>query len=195
MAFRICTPNLFAKFFRKTATPLLLAAPFALPLPATAVGTWVVLTRTAPASVDTMLLLPDGTVMAANAGGSAWYRLTPDIHGSYVNGTWTLIAPTHYTRLFYSSQVLTNGNVYVAGGEYGTGTAHAELYNFLNNSWSDIAQPAADPTYSDAVSKILPNGNVLQGTTGTGVWIYNVVANTITAGPAARNQNEACWVK
>ena len=25
-----------------------------------------------------MLLLSDGTVMAANAGGSAWYRLTPE---------------------------------------------------------------------------------------------------------------------
>ncbi|HEX3356341.1 MAG TPA: LamG-like jellyroll fold domain-containing protein, partial [Tepidisphaeraceae bacterium] len=120
---------------------------------------------------------------------------TPDIHGSYVNGTWSVLAATHYTRLFYSSQVLTNGNVYVAGGEYGTGKSHAEWYNTLNNTWSDIPQPSANPTYSDAVSKMLPNGNVLQGTTGGNVWIYNPNLNTITAAASARNQNEACWVR
>src|SRR5205814_2429027 len=37
--------------------------------------------------------------------------------------------------------------------------------------------------------------SVLQGTTGTGVWIYNPTLNTITAAASARNQNEACWVK
>jgi fibronectin type 3 domain-containing protein len=138
--------------------------------------------------------MSDGTVLCGD-GGSGWYRLTPDNHGSYVNGTWTNIAATHYSRLFYSSDVLTNGNLYVAGGEYGTGTGHAEVYNALNNIWSDVPQPASDPHYSDAVSKMLPNGSVLQGTTGTGVWIYNPVANTITAAASARNQNEACWVR
>lgn len=161
---------------------------------AKASGTWLPLVHPPPAGLNNSLLLSDGTVICGD-GGSGWYRLTPDIHGSYVNGTWSVLAATHYSRLFYSSQVLTNGNVYVAGGEYGTGRSHAELYNTLNNTWSDIAQPAANPGYSDAVSKMLPNGNVLQGTTGGGVWIYNPVANTITAGASARNQNEACWVK
>ena len=32
--------------------------------------------------VNTMLLLPDGTVMAAD-GGNGWYKLTPDSSGSY----------------------------------------------------------------------------------------------------------------
>src|ERR1700722_9316376 len=54
-------------------------------------GIWTALTQLAPDSIDTMLLLSDGTVLAAN-GGSAWYRLTPDINGSYVNGTWTTVA-------------------------------------------------------------------------------------------------------
>src|SRR5438477_531038 len=134
-------------------------------------GTWSALAHAPPAGLNNALLLSDGTVICGD-GGSGWYWLTPDIHGSYVNGTWSAIASTHYTRLFYSSQILTNGNLYVAGGEYGTGKSHAELYNSLNNTWSDIAQPAANPTYSDAVSKMLPNGNVLQGTTGTNVWIY-----------------------
>src|SRR6267378_1501331 len=110
-------------------------------------GTWSALAHPPSAGLNNALLLSDGTVMCGD-GGSGWYRLTPDIHGSYVNGTWSVIAATHFTRLFYSSQVLTNGNVYVAGGEYGTGTAHAELYNSVNNTWSDIPQPAANPTYS-----------------------------------------------
>src|SRR5438094_9573829 len=93
-------------------------------------GTWVPLTHTAPGAVNLMLLLPDGTVMAANNRdtdlvggiiGNAWYRLTPDSSGSYVNGSWTTLASAHDTRLYYSSAVLTNGRVFVAGGEYGTG--------------------------------------------------------------------------
>jgi fibronectin type 3 domain-containing protein len=157
-------------------------------------GTWAALTHPPPAGLNNALLLSDGSVICGD-GGSGWYRLTPDIHGSYVNGTWTVLASTHYTRLFYSSDVLTNGNVYVAGGEYGTGKDHAELYDPLNNTWTEIPKPASDPAYSDAVSKILPGGKVLQGTTGTGVWLYNPSLNTITAAAAARNQNEACWVK
>ena len=54
-----------------------------------AAGTWVPLNNFAPDNIDTMLLLPDGIIMAAagnNGNGNAWYRLTPDSHGSYVNG-------------------------------------------------------------------------------------------------------------
>jgi hypothetical protein len=65
-----------------------------------AVGTWTPLTHTAPSSVDLMLLLSDGTVMVQRSGiSSNWYRLTPDIHGSYVNGTWTTLAAMHDARL------------------------------------------------------------------------------------------------
>ncbi len=104
-------------------------------LPARA-GTWVAITRAAPASVDTVLLLSDGTVMAANAGRSAWYRLTPDSRGSYINGTWSTLAAMHDTRLYYSSAVLRDGRVFVAGGEYGSGKSTAEVYNPLNNTWT-----------------------------------------------------------
>jgi fibronectin type 3 domain-containing protein len=163
-------------------------------LTASAAGTWAPLAHAPPAGLNNSLLLSDGTVICGD-GGSGWYRLTPDIHGSYVNGTWSPIASTRYTRLFYSSNVLTNGYVYVAGGEYGTGRDRAELYNPLNDTWTEIPRPSSSPVFSDAVSKILPNGNVLQGTTGGNVWIYNPTLNTITAGASARNQNEACWVK
>ncbi len=175
------------------ATILTLLA-LAVPWPASAGGTWAALAHPPPSGLNNALVLSDGSIICGD-GGSAWYRLTPENHGSYVNGTWTALASTHYTRLFFSSDILTNGNLYVAGGEYGTGRSHAELYDSVRNFWKDIPQPASDPAYSDAVSKILPNGNVLQGTTGGNVWIYNTALNTITAGATARNQNEACWVK
>ena len=93
-------------------------------LPAQGVGSWTQITHNAPGTVSLMLLLPDGTVMAANSDeSSAWYRLIPDIHGSYVNGTWTTLAAMHDTRLYYSSEVLTNGQVFVARGRCSTGTA------------------------------------------------------------------------
>jgi len=38
-------------------------------------------------------LLTDGTVIVSDCGWFGnWYKLTPDITGSYANGTWTQIA-------------------------------------------------------------------------------------------------------
>src|ERR1051325_3700792 len=127
-------------------------------------GTWTTLVRAAPGSVDTMLLLSDGTVMAANAGGSVWYRLTPDIHGSYVNGTWTTLAAMHDTRLYYSSAVLRDGRVFVAGGEYGTGTSNGEVYDPLSNTWT--MAPVSGQSFSDSICKIVANGRVLVAPVG-----------------------------
>lgn len=159
-----------------------------------AAGTWAPLAHAPPAGLNNSLLMSDGTVIAGD-GGQHWYKLTPDSHGSYVNGTWTTLTASAYTRLFYSSDVLTNGNVYVAGGEYGTGTYIAELYNTAHDSWFTIGQTPNMTHISDAVSKILPNGSVLQGSTGGACWIYNVTSNSWQTAPSARNQNEACWVK
>ena len=39
-----------------------------------------------------MLLLTDGTVMCQEPNGTAWWRLTPDEWGDYVNGTWSPLA-------------------------------------------------------------------------------------------------------
>src|SRR5262245_29774587 len=85
-------------------------------------ATWTQLANAAPEGVGTMLLLADGTVMANGAGangvGKTWFRLTPDANGSYVNGTWTNLASMSLERLYYGSNVLPDGRVYVLGGEY-----------------------------------------------------------------------------
>jgi len=50
-------------------------------------------------NIEHLLLLSDGTVMAASGGpagrgtGNAWYRLTPDANGSYLNGSWSTLGP------------------------------------------------------------------------------------------------------
>lgn len=163
-------------------------------------GTWVSLANQAPGGVDTMLLLSDGTVMAAD-GNNSWYRLTPDSHGSYANGTWTTLASMHDTRLYYSSQVLTNGRVFIAGAEYGTGTNSAEIYNPLTDTWT-VEPSYANGQLLDSESIMLSDGNVLVSPVYPSAYgtpaIYNVATNGWSVGPGyvrGYYQDEATWVK
>lgn len=177
-----------------------------------AIGSWTTVAQAAPNPVQLILLLSDGTVMAqqasyANSISSNWYRLAPDIHGSYTNGAWTAIAPMHDTRVYYSSAVLRDGRVFVAGGEDGTGGNKAEIYDPRNNSWTEIPVPAglictncASPGFSDSASVILPNGNLMiapvKPVTDNLTVIYNPTLNSFSQGQSyLKNQNEATWVK
>jgi hypothetical protein len=162
-----------------------------------------------------MLLLSDGTVMAQYFGGTKWYRLTPDVHGSYVNGTWTTLAPMNSgNRQYHSSAVLRDGRVFVAGAELGPGWNSAEVYDPVNNNWkyasiprglitaNNVPNSAGDNTagFSDSGCVILPDGTVMVApvfpVTPNGMVIYNPVANSFSAGPASLQwQNETSWVK
>ena len=161
-----------------------------------AAGTWAALASAPPTGVNHAMVLSDGTILTDNGSGNCC-RLTPDIHGSYLNGTWTQVASMNNSRLFFASSVLTNGNVFLAGGEYGTGRRHAELFDPLNNVWTKIPDPLPGPAFSDAIGKILPNGNVLVAPVSTfgGNVIYNVFSNNWQTAGSAANQNETCWVK
>ncbi len=167
-------------------------------------GTWSVVAHDAPAvNSGVALLLSDGSVMVLGDAvdgdgiGDVWHRLTPDSHGSYVNGTWSDIAPMPNTREYFSSQVLMDGRVYVAGGEYGTGKSKAEVYDPVTNSWAFAADPGG--TLSDANSEMLRDGRVLQAlVTGNlkKTVIYDPVANTYVNGPSSLGiHNESVWVK
>jgi hypothetical protein len=196
-------------------------AAWALLVPESAVagGVWRALANTAPDSVGLTILLPDGTIMAANnptsssdAIGNDWYSLTPDHYGHYEDGEWARRASANYARLFFSSQVLQNGSVFVAGGEYGGGSSTdiptAEVYNPLINpgsgSWTVINPPSAllnsSQGIGDAESKLLPNGSVLIAPVNPGVnngtLIYNPNSNGWSQGPPSLNpQLEVSWVK
>jgi hypothetical protein len=148
-----------------------------------------------------MLLLTDGSVIAQQSNVSAtWYKLTPDTNGSYITGTWTTLASAHYTRLYYSSDVLRDGRLFVAGGEYGTGSLTAEAYDPVTNVWTIL--PASGQDFIDSGSKLVANGNVLVAPVfpspfGTTI-IFLPASNTWSNGPAlvrGSDQDEASWVK
>ena len=168
----------------------LLASPPAV----SAAGTWSALANQAPGGVALMILLPDGTVMGQN--GSAWYKLTPDSNGHYLNGTWTTLASMHDTRTYYQSQVLTDGRLFVSGGEYGSGGTNCETYDPASNTWTQQPQPGLNLIDSEAVT--LPNGNVMVASLSTGqpCLVYDIVANTWSDGATSLDgQDEAAWVK
>ncbi len=194
---------------------MLAASALWLPGRVAALGSWSSVSTPAPGGVETMLLLSDGTVMAQNGGGTAWYKLTPDSTGNYANGTWTTLAPMHYSRLYYSSDVLKDGRVFVAGAEYGNGTTNAEIYDPVGNSWSIVSIPSGIINKNNAVrgdgsntegfvdsdSVVLSNGKVLIFPNGTSSYgemvIYDPVANTWSSSTLYRgnNEDEACTVK
>ena len=160
-----------------------------------------------------IMLLSDGRAFCKSDGGATnggqncgniWNILTPDVSGSYVNGTWSSAAPMISERYSYPADVLMNGNVYVAGGEYGTdGTQngyHAETYNPVTNSWTACAGTNSGNVISDGNSVVLANGNVLQSIVNqpypTTTVIYNHTTNTFGAGPSSiGGQNESMWLK
>ena len=188
-------------------------------------GTWKALTHQTPGlspngNPSVMLLLSDGTVMVENdptgGGGTNWMRLTPDIHGSYANGTWSVLASMQYSRAGCASDIMTNGQVFIAGGEYGTGNANSEIYDPISNVWKQAPVPTTllDPTqlspiwgggthqgFGEPDSMMLPNGKVLVSPVAVRyaneTMIYDPVSNSFSAGPnlLVSSQSEASWVK
>jgi hypothetical protein len=167
-------------------------------------GTWTPLAHIpADTSGGVMLLMTDGSVIVKTISGGGdeigdtWDRLTPDSHGSYVNGTWSQIARMTLTRLYFSSQVLPNGNVYVAGGEYGTGGNDAEVYDPVADTWTLATTPGVG--IIDANSELLPNGKILQAIVSGGshgTRYYDPISSTFSAGPSTIGwHDEASWVK
>jgi hypothetical protein len=159
---------------------------------------WTPLANKAPYGAETMLLLSDGSVLIngpsqgpSASGGQPWFRLSPASDGHYVNGTWTAIHNSNCPHGDYASQVLMDGRVFVAGGEYpnpgsglpgcaGAGEANSgvdsEIYDPVANNWTPADPPPAliDPTqdtsfpslcttqaFADMISETLPDGSVL----------------------------------
>jgi hypothetical protein len=122
----------------------------------------------------TMLLESDGTVLVHNepdnntiAATSDWWKLTPDSHGSYVNGTWRQIAsmPAGYAPLYFASAVLPDGRMIVEGGEYNVENAvwtnQGAIYSPVTNTWRSVAPPPGWTNIGDAASDVLSNGTFM----------------------------------
>jgi hypothetical protein len=167
-------------------------------------GIWSSLNNPIPNSdgASLMLLLSDGTVMSKSGivDGHLWYKLTPS-NGSYTNGVWSQIDSINVGRLFFGSNVLPNGNVFVVGGEFGEDQSFsrsAEIYDTLNNSWSMVAS-FPQTQFGDDPTAMLPNGTVLAGyINGPQTYIYNPSTNVWTqTGTKLRGDrsDEETWMK
>ena len=169
------------------------AAALLCPAIASAQSQWTRTIHNPPANLGTILLLTDGTVIAhdetdqsGNLATRNWYKLTPDINGSYINGTWSQIAPlpVGYGPLFFGSAVLPDGRVVVEGGEYnqyGSGfTNLGAIYNPVTNVWTNVNPPSGWGSIGDASTVVLNNGTFM-------------LANAVTTQAALLNPLTLTW--
>jgi hypothetical protein len=177
-------------------------------------GTWTNLAHLSPDFGGTPMLLTDGTVMMEGSGETnTWYKLTPDSTGSYVNGTFSQLASMHQSRLYFASEILQNGNLWLQGGEYSTdGTYNgssnpnvrlspsSEIYNPLTNTWANEAS-YPQPYFGDDPSSLMSNGTILEGYIfGTQTYIYNPSTNSYNTATVANKLNgdrsdEETWIR
>ena len=153
-------------------------------------GTWTPLTNLLPDKFGATheMLLSDGTVMIQGGGAQAtsknWYKLTPDATDSYINGTFSARASMSLERLFFGSNVLPSGKVFLVGGEYsGPSTqqpnpsSKGEIYDPVTDAWTPI--PDAPETFGDDPSVVLPNGKILAGSLFTPhTFLFDPATNT-----------------
>lgn len=122
----------------------------------------------------TMLLESNGTVLVHDepdsnklAATNAWYALTPNSKGSYIDGTWSKIAPMPdgYAPLYFASAILPDGRMIVEGGEYlgnkAAWTSKGAIYNPVTNTWASVAPPLGWTNIGDAASDVLTNGTFM----------------------------------
>ncbi len=168
-------------------------------------GTWTPLRNLAPGTGGTMILLSNGTIMTQlNDGSNQWAALTPDATGSYINGTWSMLAPMSENRLYFASNVLPDGRVFVLGGEYSGAALNqnfdntGEIYDPVANTWTPITT-FPQSMFGDDPSALLPNGDILLGyINGPQTYIYHVATNSYTmTGTKLRNDqsDEECFIK
>jgi FG-GAP-like repeat len=174
-------------------------------------GTWTTLTNL-PAggtvAVQNPLLMTDGTVIAMAACTGHWYKLTPDVTGSYLNGTWTTIAtmPSGYGPLFGGSAVLPDGRVIFEGGEYNDATQSGDcnnavwtslgaIYDPVANTWTNVNPPPfwtatifGSPGIGDAAGIVLDNGTYMQS-----ACCFNVSTSNPSGVSALFNPSTLTW--
>jgi hypothetical protein len=141
------------------------------------------LTLTRPSSAQTLtslvhqppggaflsLQLTDGTVLCQANRSQDWWKLTPDISGSYVNGTWTKLASLQagYVPDDFASAVLADGRVVITGGEYNNGqftlTNLGSVYDPVANTWTPLPAPPGWDFIGDSPSVVLPDGRFVVG--------------------------------
>ncbi len=114
-------------------------------------------------------LLTDGSILFAayavddNFGITfVEYKLTPDLFGNYVNGTWTQVAslpdaqtpqnPNGWGPLYFASAVLPDCRVIYEGGEYSSDfqfalASEGAIYDPVADQWQVVPPPDFENLY------------------------------------------------
>ena len=187
-------PTELAALVGKLSAPQDSVGPVADPpqTPGTVGGVWTSVTKPMPHSgASAPHLMMDGTVLVHALCTGNWYRLTPDVTGSYANGSWTAlpVMPAGYNPLYFGVQVLVDGRLIMNGGEYNGNctevwTSLGAIYNPATNSWKSVASPFPPAQYGigDAQSVVLFNKNYM-------------LADCCTANEAILNPSTMLWTK
>lgn len=154
-------------------------APRVIITPRTTSTPWTSFTNQAPFNAGAMVQLTDGTLLVqdqgpSNSGSGNWYRLTPDINGSYTTGSWTQVAslPTGYEPLYFAVATLPSGRVIIEGGEYNKGveawTNQGAIYDPVANTWTAVKHPVGSQwvRIGDGPASVLSNGIFMLGASG-----------------------------
>lgn len=137
-------------------------------------GAWSLVAKAPVGGLCNPVLLTDATVLVASCNTPSWYKLTPDSHGNYADGTWTQLASlpvingTQYAPLYHATGVLPDGRVIVMGGEYngkntGVWTNLGAIYDPVANSWTAVNAPRGTlwTNIGDAQSIVLADGTFM----------------------------------
>ena len=182
-------------------------------------GTWTKLAAplgttpggTAVDNAQTMVLEPNGSVMVQGGGDSdskAWYQLTPDGTGSYINGTWSTLQSMNPAG---SSTAPTSSRT----GTFSWSAARMPLIRMrptrpryynpgrtpgrpLRRTPRTAAATTRRRNFGDGPSEVLADGSVLAGSQyGSQAYIYDPSTNAWTAAGASSSGNfgEEGWVK
>jgi hypothetical protein len=158
-------------------------------------------TSTGTFNADIMLLLTDGSVLVHNgydrgaplSNSNQWLRLTPN-NGNYETGAWSGELNMQYARQFFASGVMSDGRVFVIGGEYSNDPAagpagqndawSGEIFDPDTDQapWTPIIKPAAFQfVRGDCNGSVLADGRVLLG------------GASVTEPPSTWSQLTAIW--
>src|ERR1035438_8500291 len=176
--------------------------PQAVKPPAT--SPWTPLNNQPTFLADVALLMTDGTVLVHEECSPNWHKLTSDLTGSYINGTWSTVAAMQagYGPLYFSTAVLADGRLVAIGGEANVTsncssdvmTNLGAIYNPKTNTWAPLAGPGWGQI-GDAENIVLPNGQFMLANYANGqVALLNPATLTwsspSSAGKADRNDEE-----
>jgi len=155
-----------------------------------AAQTWTPLAHQPTFTAGTLLLLTDGTVIVhhedPNGGYSEWYKLTPDINGSYINGTWSQAASlaSNYGPESFGSAVLADGKLIIEGGEQNftqyVWTNMGAIYDPIADTWTMVNPPSGWGSIGDASTVVLFNKTLM-------------LANCCTSQQALLNESTMTW--